>query len=514
MSPPVFLGSAGLIVAFVLYGAIFTSHAETTFDAVQSGIVFYFGWFYVLSASLMLIFAIGVACSRFGGIRLGGEEARPEFHGVTWFTMLISAGMGIGLVFFGVAEPVAHYLRPVDADPESREAIRQAIFYSFFHWGVHPWAIYIAIALPLAYFHFRYGLPLAPRSMLYPVIGERYRGWAGHTVDILCTVGTLFGVGTSLGLGAMQINAGLNMIGGVPVSLPVQLLTIGLITTVATISVVTGLKVGIRRLSQFNLILAGLILAFVIVCGPTVRILETFTSGIGRYLQQLPQASFRIDHQTAGAWQSEWTLFYWSWWIAWSPFVGIFAARISKGRTIREFITVMLLVPTLTGCLWFAALGGTALSIEHQEAAGGIAEAMGQYGEAEEGTPIAFYALLDRLPLSGWTSALGTLVIVLFFITSSDSGSLVDVMVTSGGNENPPTPYRIFWCVAEGVVAASLLIAGGLTALRTASLTPALPMTVLLLVGCGGLIRALRADARQSGRVSLDRLRGDSGGQE
>lgn len=510
MNPPVFLGAVALILAFVVYGTVFTGHAEGTFAAVQSGIVRHFGWFYVLSATLMLIFAVAIACSRLGNIRLGGDQARPEFHGMTWFTMLIAAGMGIGLVFFGVAEPIEHYIRPIDAEPRSREAIRQALFYCFFHWGLHPWAIYIAIALPLAYFHFRYGLPLAPRSLLYPLIGERYQGWPGHAVDILGTVGTLFGIGTSLGLGAMQINAGLNMIAGFSIDLTFQLFTIGLITLVATISVVTGLKVGIRRLSQFNLALAGTILGFVILGGPTVTIMEMFTSGLGTYLAQLPRAAFWVDHQTTGAWQSEWTLFYWSWWIAWSPFVGIFAARISKGRTIREFVTVMLLVPTLTGCLWFAALGGTALTIEHDSASGGIAEVMDRHGEAEEGTPLAFYALLERLPWSGLTSLIGTLVIVLFFITSSDSGSLVAVMVTSGGNENPPTTYRVFWCVTEGVVAACLLVAGGLTALRTASLTPALPMALLLLVGCFGVLRALRADAEESGRVSLDRLSGES----
>ncbi len=498
MNPPVFLGSAAVILVFVLYSAIFSEHARETFGAVQSFIVHYFGWFYILAASAILVFVVCLACSRFGRIRLGGDDAKPEFHGLTWFTMLMAAGMGIGLVFFGVAEPIEHYLAPLQAEPQSNEAIREAIFYSYFHWGLHPWAIYISIALPLAYFHFRHKLPLAPRSLLYPIIGKRIYAWPGHAVDILATVGTLFGVGTSLGLGAMQINAGFNTIAGVPVQLFAQLLIIAVITTIATISVVTGLKVGIRRLSQFNMMLAGVILLFVLATGPTLYILQTFTVGIGHYLQNLPLKSFWVDQASGGNWQADWTLFYWSWWIAWSPFVGIFAARISRGRTIRQFVAAMLFVPTIVGFFWFAAMGGTALFIEHRADAG-IAEAIAQAQQGGEGSALAFYAMLDHLPLTAVVSALGTLLIIVFFVTSSDSGSLVDVMVTSGGKENPPKIYRVFWCVAEGVVAAVLLIAGGLTALRTASLTPALPMVVFLLVACYGLVKALGKDIKQTG---------------
>ena len=502
MNPPVFLGSAGLILVFVLYGAGFSGQAEAHFSHAQGWLIDTFGWFYVLAASAMLGFVLWLGVTRFGDIRLGGDSARPEFGRLTWFTMLMAAGMGIGLVFFGVAEPVMHYIVPLDADPRTAAAMREAVFHSFFHWGLHPWAIYICMALPLAYFHFRHGLPLAPRSLLYPVIGERIHGWIGHLVDIIATVGTLFGVGTSLGLGAMQINAGLEALTGLGMSLPVQLVIIALVTSIATISVVSGLHVGIRRLSEFNMGVAAVLLAFVLLAGPTIYILETFTAGIGTYLQQLLETSFRVGAASDPEWQAEWTLFYWVWWISWSPFVGIFAARISHGRTIREMIAGMLLAPTLLGFFWFSVFGGTALSLE-SAGIGRIAE-MSMKDEA-----LSLYAMLAELPMPMLTSALATLAIVVFFITSSDSGSLVDVMVTSGGHPNPPAPYRVFWCVTEGLVAITLLIAGGLTAMRTASLTSALPMTVLLLVGCVGLLRALRVDAEVEGRPARQEIAPD-----
>ena len=502
MSPPVFLGAAGLILVFVIYGAGFSNHAASVFARAQGWLIESFGWFYILAASAMLAFVIWLGISRYGRIRLGGEGARPEFGRLTWFTMLMAAGMGIGLVFFGVAEPIEHYTGPPDAAPRSDAAIREAMFYSFFHWGLHPWAIYICMALPLAYFHFRHGLPLAPRSLLYPLIGERIYGWTGHVVDIVATVATLFGVGTSLGLGALQINAGLEILIGLGMSLPAQILIIAVITTIATVSVVSGLHVGIRRLSEFNMGVAAVLLLFVVVAGPTIYILELFTASLGVYLQDLLVTSFRVGPAIDSDWQADWTLFYWAWWISWSPFVGIFAARISRGRTIREMIGGMLLAPTLLGFFWFAAFGGTALSFEHA-GIGRIAE-LSLRDEA-----LSLYAMLEHMPLTMIMSGLGTLAIVIFFITSSDSGSLVDVMVTSGGHPNPPAPYRVFWCVTEGVVAATLLIAGGLTAMRTASLTPALPMTAFLLVACFGLVRALRIDAKTEGRPEREALAPD-----
>lgn len=501
MQPVVFLGSAAIVIGFVVFGGLFTPTAAAAFRGLQSYIVETFGWFYLLTATALLITVVWLLFSRFGSIRLGGEKAAPEFGYLSWFSMLMSAGMGIGVVFFGVAEPMLHYLSPPTAEGETAQAVREAMRFSFFHWGFHPWAIYTAIALPLAYFHFRHGLPLAPRSLLYPLLGERIHGPWGHAVDILCTVGTLFGVATSLGLGSIQINAGLDRLLGVEQGTQQQVLLIAGITAIATLSVVSGLHLGIRYLSQFNIGLAGMILLFVLVAGPTVYIIELFVSSLGHYLQTLPGTSLWINPAPNSDWQADWTLFYWSWWISWSPFVGVFVARISKGRTLRQFILTVLLVPTLAGFVWFSALGGTGLYLE-RFGNGGIAAI------ARDNTALSLYALLDQLPLSTLTAVLATALIFIFFVTSSDSGSLVDDMVTSGGHPNPPRAQRVFWALAEGAVAATLLITGGLQALRAASLTTGLPMAVFLLVAMYGLIRALRVDAAADGIPEQEALTG------
>lgn len=488
MEPRVFLPAAALAMVFVAFGAVFTDTAGAVFDAVQTFVIDTFGWFYVLVATALLVGVVWLLFSRFGSIRLGGDDSEPEFGYLAWFSMLLSAGMGIGIVFFGAAEPVLHYLDPPDTEGGTPAAVREAMRFTFFHWGLHPWAIYTALALPLAYFHFRHGLPLAPRSLLYPLLGERIRGLPGHAVDVLCTLGTLFGVATSLGLGAIQVNAGFNELLGLPQSTAAQIGLITVITALATISVVTGLHMGIRLLSKFNIGLAAAILAFVLLSGPTLYILELFVDSLGYYLQKLPVTSLHIRPGSQGDWQADWTLFYWSWWISWSPFVGVFVARISKGRTIREFIATALVVPSVGGFLWFSALGGTALHQE-QAVAGSIAEVV----RADEA--LALFAMLEQLPLHHLTWALATLLVIIFFVTSSDSGSLVNDMVTSGGHPNPPRAQRVFWAVAEGAVAAVLLYAGGLNALRTASLTTGIPIAIFLLVSLWGLIRALREDS-------------------
>ncbi len=497
MNPPVFLGSAAVVIVFVLVGTLFTDFARRTFAAIQQFIVGYFGWFYVLGATTMLVFVLWLLFSRVGRIRLGGDDARPEFGYFSWFAMMMAAGMGIGVVFFGAAEPIQHYIDSPTAQSRTPQAVREAMRFTFYHWGLHPWAIYSAMALPLAYFHFRYKLPLAPRSLLYPLLGEGIHGRIGHAVDILCTVGTLFGVATSLGLGAQQINTGLNQLMGLPTGTWSQIGLIAAITAVATVSVVSGIKVGIRRLSEFNVGLAGVILLFVLITGPTLYIVELFISSVGYYLQKLPQTSL----WPGAEWQGNWTLFYWSWWISWSPFVGVFVARISKGRTIRQFIFAAFVVPTLMGFLWFSVIGGTALHIE-QFGVGGVAEATVQ------DPTLSLYRVLGELPLVKLTWGVATLLIVVFFITSSDSGSLVDDMVTSGGDPNPPKAQRVFWAVSEGAVAATLLLAGGLTALRTASLTTGVPMTLFLLVACYGLGKALRVDIQKQGKVERQALTG------
>ena len=496
MNPPVFLGSAAVVIGFVLLGSLAPSAAASAFSSVQSFLLDYFGWFYILTSTGLLIFVGWLIVSRFGHIRLGGVDSKPEFSYPAWLTMLFSAGMGTGLVFWGVAEPMNHYASPPLGEGGTPAALAEAMRISFFHWGLHPWAIYIVFGLTLAYFHFRHELPLAPRSLLFPLIGERIHGPIGHLVDIAATTGTLFGVATSLGFGAMQINAGLQQVADVNHSADTQVLIIAGVTFLATISVVLGLKQGIQRLSQLNLGLAALLLAFVFIAGPTIYLLELFVRSIGEYLQHLIYSSFWIDLRRDNEWQSNWTLFYWSWWISWSPFVGVFVARISRGRTVREFAASILFVPTLATFAWLSVFGGAGIYFETTE--GGLE------GLVLEQASLALHALLGYLPISGVTSALATMLIVIFFVTSSDSGSFVDDMVTSGGHPNPPRAQRVFWAVSEGAVAATLLLSGGLQALRTASLTSGIAMAVILLIAAWGLARTLHIDHGRKGIPDLD----------
>ena len=357
MEPTVFLGSASLVIGFLIFGSFFTETAANLFNATQAFIAETFGWFYILSVSLFVGFVIWLWFSPYGDIRLGDDDSRPEFSYFAWFTMLFSAGMGIGLVFWGIAEPITHYLAPPTVEAETPEAVLEAMRTTFFHWGFHPWAVYIIFGLAIAYYHFRHGLPLAPRSLLYPVLGEKFRGILGHLMDILCTVGTLFGVATSLGLGAMQINAGISEFTGLAQATDVQIIIIVVITLIATISVVSGVENGIRLLSEFNVILACVLLLFVFVFGPTLFQLKMFASTLGDYLQHFVEKSFWIDMREGSNWQTGWTLFYWGWWISWSPFVGVFIARISKSRTVREFVLNVFLAPTLATFVWLAVFG-------------------------------------------------------------------------------------------------------------------------------------------------------------
>lgn len=486
-----FIPAAVLVVGFVLFGGLASNLAAATFDQVRRLVLDYFGWFYVLGATVILLVVVGLLVfSSKGDLRLGPDDSRPEFSRGAWLAMLFSAGMGTGLVYWGVAEPVHHAV--VQPPPElyrlgdaSREDGRFALAVAFFHWGLHPWAIYTLFGLSIGYFHFRRGLPLAPRSMLYPLLGDRIFGWPGHVIDVVATVGTLFGVATSLGFGAQQVNAGLTLIADVPASdLGVQLGLIGLMTGVATVSVVLGISGGIRRLSGFNMVLAGAVLVFVIVAGPTLELPGLLASSLGTYLSELPTRGLHVGPPSPEAWQREWTLFYWSWWISWSPFVGVFVARISRGRTLRDFVASVLLVPSGVTFIWLTAMGGAGLeAVERGHRA--LVDA------ARDAPATALHRLLESLPGSELTMVVATLLIVVFFISSSDSGSLVDDIVTSGGHPNPPRVQRVFWAVSEGAVAASLLATGGLAALRTASLQSGLPMLVVLLAAAWGLLKAL-----------------------
>lgn len=481
------LVAGGVILLFVALASLFTQALGDNIGAIQAGIVARFGWFYVLVVGGFLLFVVWLFLGPYGQVKLGAAGDEPDFSYPTWFAMLFSAGMGIGLLFYGVAEPILHFSNPRIGEPGTVEAAREAMNIAFLHWGLHAWAIYIVVALSLAYFAYRHGLPLTIRSALYPLLGARIHGWPGHVIDILAIFGTLFGVATSLGLGVMQINAGLDYLGLLPVGLANQLGLIALITAIATTSAVSGIGRGIRRLSELNMLAGLALLAFVFVLGPTVFLLSTLVESIGRYLWTLPYTSFRTLPYAGTNWQASWTMFYWGWWISWAPFVGMFIARISRGRSIREFVGGVLLAPVLMTFLWFVVFGETAIHME-LFGPGGMAAAVAR------SVPTALFEMLDRLPLATVTSAIATLMVVTFFVTSADSGALVIDIIASAGNPDPPWQSRTFWAVLTGVVAAVLLLAGGLEALQTAAIATALPFAVVMVLMCVSLVIGLRSE--------------------
>ena len=482
--PQVFFISAGLILFFVIITLLFQAHMEAVFLQMQTAISDYAGFLFIWTVNIVLVFILALLIGRFGDIRLGGPDARPEFSTLGWFSMLFSAGMGIGLLFYGVAEPIFHYAANPHVEEGTVESARVAMDITFLHWGLHPWAIYCLVGLSLAFFSFNKGLPLSIRTAFYPLFGERIFGWTGHVIDILATVATLFGVATSLGLGVQQVNAGLDHLLGIGQSTTIQVFLIGGITLIATWSVVMGLDKGIRRLSEINISIAGLLALFVLLVGPTLFVLDALLENIGYYLQYLPQLSTWNETYEQTEWQHGWTIFYWSWWIAWSPFVGMFIARVSHGRTIRQFILGVLLVPTFITFIWITIFGNTALFIE-MFGGGGISRVV------QDNIPVSLFVLLGNFPLSTLTSTLAIIVIVTFFVTSSDSGSMVIDIITSGGNPNPPVLSRLFWAIMEGLVAAVLLIGGGLVALQTATITTGLPFSIIILGMCFALYRGL-----------------------
>ena len=492
--PEVFFISGPLIILFITLTILFQDRAEAVFGQVQNAIAASAGWFYILSANVFIAFMLYFAFSRFGKIRIGGVGAKTEFSNFAWYAMLISAGMGIGLMFWSVAEPMFHYLfPPFGAEAATAEAAQLAMGLTFFHWGIHPWAIYALVGLALAFFAFNRGLPLTIRSVFWPVLGERIYGWPGHIIDILSVLATLFGLATSLGLGVQQINAGLAFLSAefLPFTIPdvtgVQIGLIALITLFATMSVAAGLDGGVRRLSELNIRIAGLFLLFVLIAGPTLFIFDSFVQNVGYYLTILPELSFWTESYAGTDWQGGWTIFYWGWWIAWSPFVGMFIARISKGRTVREFILGVMIVPSILSFFWMSTFGGTALYLELNGLAS-IADAV------SANVSTALFVMLNNLPLVALTAIAGVLLVTTFFVTSSDSGSLVIDHLTSGGKLDAPVPQRIFWAVTEGLVAAVLLWGGGLGALQTASITTGLPFALVLLVMCYSLYKGMERD--------------------
>jgi len=491
VNPPVFFVSAALILAFVLFGALFPEQAGQVFAAAQAVIIVDFGWFYVVAVAGFLFFVLFLMLSRYGDVKLGPDDSEPDYSYLSWFAMLFSAGMGIGLLFFGVAEPIQHYALPPVGEGRTIESARQAMVLTFFHWGLHAWAIYIVVGLALAYFAFRRGLPLTIRSSLYPLIGNRIYGPIGHAIDIFAVLGTMFGVATSLGFGVLQVNAGFNHLFGLPTNALVQIILIAVITGLATLSAVAGLDKGIKRLSELNIILAIALLIFVLFAGSTVFLLQAYVQNVGAYLGSLVQRTFRMYAYEPNAWFGDWTLFYWGWWISWSPFVGMFIARISRGRTIREFVMGVLLVPALFTFFWMTVFGNTAIEMDLSGAADIAATAVNNM-------PVALFETLEHLPFSAVASALATLLVITFFVTSADSGALVIDIITSGAAENPPVWQRVFWAVSAGIVAAVLLVSGGLEALQTAAIASALPFTVVMVFICFGLLRALQMESSGS----------------
>ena len=486
--PVVFPVSATLIGLFVVLGAVFSELLGETLAYLQDGIIDQFGWFYIASVAGFFLFVVWLFFSRYSSIKLGKDDDEPDFNYATWFAMLFSAGMGIGLLFFSVAEPMMHFAAPPrDIEPGTIDAARQAMTITFFHWGLHAWSIYIIIAAALAYFSFRHGLPLSIRSSLYPLIGRHIYGTAGNIVDILAVFGTLFGLATSLGLGIMQINAGLERLGLMTISTTNQVLLIVVITITATVSAATGLERGIRRLSELNLSLAGLLLLFVLLTGPTIFLISSFIGNVGRYASNLVDLTFRTDAFIGLEWQKSWTMFYWAWWISWSPFVGMFIARISRGRTLREFIGGVILVPATLTFFWLTVFGGTAL---HMELFDGIPLA----AATQANLSTAIFVMLEELPLALLSSALAVVVVTIFFVTSADSGALVIDTISSGDHPERSSYQRIGWAFAVGAVAAVLLVTGGLAALQTAAIVMAVPFSMVMVLVCIGLTKGLRAE--------------------
>ncbi len=491
----VFFPSAAIIFAAVAFALLAPGAAEGVFGAIQDWISETAGWFYLLCVGGFVIVSLVLAFGSWGRIKLGPQHEDPEYGFAGWFAMLFSAGMGIGLMFFAVAEPLTNFTTlGAGSDPETA---RRAMVVTFFHWGVHAWAIYAVVGLILAYFTFRHNLPLTIRSALYPLIGKRIYGPIGHIVDVTAVIGTLFGVATSLGFGVAQVNAGLAYLFGAPEAVWMQMLLIAGITMLATLSVVAGLDAGIKRLSKLNLWLALALLAFVFVTGPTLFLLGAFTENLGAYLTDFIGQTFRLEAYGGGDGMVGTTLFYWGWWISWSPFVGMFIARISRGRTIREFVLGVLILPSLFTFLWLTIFGNSALAAVLDGSGAAIADA------AVNNVPVALFVFLETLPLGFVASILGVVLVITFFVTSSDSGSLVIDTITSGGHLDPPVWQRVFWAVLEGAVAAALLLAGGLAALQTAAIAAALPFSFVIILAIFGLMRALHLEtARHMGAAS------------
>jgi choline/glycine/proline betaine transport protein len=487
---PVFISSL-VIISVLIFVTLFVGEPmEEWFLNTQNKVANNVGWFFIIVVNSLLFFAIFLGFGKFKNIRIGGSEAKPNFSTKGWFSMLFSAGMGIGLLFWSVAEPIMHLNDNPFTSSSDNVVVeaKTAMGITFLHWGIHAWALYAVVGASLAFFTFNKKLPLTIRSIFYPLLGNKIYGPIGDLIDIISVIATVFGLATSLGFGAQQVNAGLHHLFGIQISAPIQIVIITVITFFATLSLILGLNKGIRFLSEWNMRLALVLLIFVLLVGPTLFIFKSFIQNIGNYIFEFFELSFWTNSYKGVVkqdnWQNQWTIFYWAWWISWSPFVGIFIARISYGRTLKEFISGVLLVPTLLTFLWLTVFGGSAL---FQELNGNhaISEAV------NKNVSTAIFYLLEQYPLSRYTSILAVLLVASFFITSSDSGSFVVDTLTSGGRHDAPKGQKIFWASIEGIVASALLLGGGLTALQTASILSAVPFSIIIIVMCFSFYKSL-----------------------
>ncbi len=505
---PVFLISGLSVVIFVLYALIAPNQAAEFFGWLRPALTSTFDGFFLTAANIFVIFCLLLIVSPYGSVRLGGADATPDYGYLGWFAMLFAAGMGIGLMFFGVLEPAYYFGTPWGDEPLGAvrpfaedgtliaanvdEAKRMALAATSYHWALHPWAIYAVVALALALFTYNKGLPLSIRSAFYPILGERVWGWWGHVIDIVAVFATLFGLATSLGLGAQQANAGLEFVYGIPSSVTAQVVLIVLITLLALISVIRGLDGGVKVLSEINMVLAIGLLLFVLFTAGAVGIFTDFFATLMAYGQEILPLSNPIGRSDDG-YREGWTAFYWAWWISWSPFVGMFIARVSRGRTVREFLTCVLIIPSLVCIFWMTVFGGTAINdmIANVDASAVKANVIDSYSPE-----LSLFAMLDSLPLASITSTLGIVLVIVFFVTSSDSGSLVIDTITAGGKIDAPVPQRVFWCTFEGLVAIALLIGGGLGSLQAMVISTGLPFTIVLLLMCFAIFRGLQSELK------------------
>jgi glycine betaine transporter len=484
----VFFISLLLTLIFIIWGVFFTENLTKVTDTIYNGSIDYLGWVYLGATLFFVIFSIYLLFSKYGDIRLGKKTDRPDFNTASWLAMLFGAGMGIGIVYWGVAEPVTHYTTPPYGEAYTVDAANTAMKYTFFHWGLDPWAIYTVIGLALAYFQYNQKLPAAISSAFHPILGDRIYGPIGKTIDILSVFATVFGIATSLGLGAMQVTAGMHDIFGLPNSLFVQLIVIAVATVIFTISINTGLDKGIQYLSNAAMILSFLIMLVILIVGPTITIIKVLFNTTGLYLSDFIHMSLRLKPFGKGEWIASWTLFYWAWWIAWAPFVGMFIARVSKGRTIREFVIGVLIVPTLGTCLWMSIFGGSALELVQKTGNHDLAKYI------TENVSLAIFTFFDYLPFSSLLSILGFAVVAIYYITVADTATFVLGMLSEGGTLNPSKKIKMTWGVIQSALAAVLLMAGGLNVLQTASIAAALPFALILIIMCFSLLKGLKSE--------------------